>query len=1193
MTIQVDQLEADVRVDTRRAVASLKLLDAAMDRAARERRSTIRVNTATAERDTARIRAMIKDAAKDQSVNIKVGATTDHRSLRQARDAAGRFTRGAGGGGGDDGGGRAAAAGASGWNKLTGSLVNFNTVSRATSNIIKIIKFPAYISAVSLAATAVNTLAAGTTGLVGAMGPLVGLTAALPTGFTLLGQAIATGAAGFIGLGDAMKASGEAQMANKQALDGSKGSLDAAIRANQKLKEVMDEQPATVKSFMDTLDGLRPRLKGLQTAAQEGLLPGVERGLEAASPLLVNIQGMLRETGREFGSFLERVGQFAGSDAFRQDFSAIATSNKAIFRDLGSGALNLAKALTQITVAARPLTEWIARSTSEWTRQVSVWAQAGRESGRLTGFFERTRAVTSSLMDSLGNLSQILMNVGRAAAPLGNWLLESLRKNTQAMADLTGEAGNLSKMTTYLNQFKEPLSATARLIADLGRGMAQIGASPQLAQLIDQFRVQLLPALLHLAGTVNSGFGPALISTLSELTITFGNLMGHSGALTIFIQAIGHLASGLNALVGFNPFVTEMTASFASMAGVVKLFAGMKFSAMIAGISMLNGGVGTLAGSFKMLAGAAKAAFGVIGVGLLASIPVMNKWKSMMNDSREAGQTWLNSLKADDITKTMDLDSLDRGRKKIQEYIAERKKALAQTSNFSFMDKPVKARLEVELSGLETTDRQFARAQNSIQQLAAATGTSTAEAEKWVAAQFAAGRAITFTDGLLSRYRINIYNTAKAQGEAALSAINSNIDSQLRYESQMIDTENSLKAYKDAQTEANKAASQFNTAAAAAAMKELAKAQKDAAKAQRDVIEARRQAGENLEDLQFAAEDAVLGEERAIIALQKAYDRLNKTQKATGKETVEITRVTDDFTGKIHDIGRVVGKEADSQEDLQDILLSIREAELGVRKAKEANKDAQYALIDANKKGIEGSDGVVAALERVATANDAVKEAQIRVREANTLTATSMVNLKEVSLRTMESIVAASQNAGQRVKDAGGSLQAVAAAQVGELDKWIARLGPNDPLTQRLIALRNLIREIQGTYEVTLAMSIKADTANVLATLPGFSTQWAAAITKLPPPPVPTKVGRASGGPASQHRTYKVGEFGPELLTMGSTSGYITPGGDMNGGLTEQQLERVMSRVIQQVKPDVNIDQTFNEKVDPKLLASALSWELQ
>ena len=42
--------------------------------------------------------------------------------------------------------------------------------------------------------------------------------------------------------------------------------------------------------------------------------------------------------------------------------------------------------------------------------------------------------------------------------------------------------------------------------------------------------------------------------------------------------------------------------------------------------------------------------------------------------------------------------------------------------------------------------------------------------------------------------------------------------------------------------------------------------------------------------------------------------------------------------------------------------------------------------------------------------------------------------------------------------------------------------------------------------------------------------------------------GRASGGPVRAGQTYLVGEKGPELLTMGSNRGFITPNNKIGGG---------------------------------------------
>lgn len=48
--------------------------------------------------------------------------------------------------------------------------------------------------------------------------------------------------------------------------------------------------------------------------------------------------------------------------------------------------------------------------------------------------------------------------------------------------------------------------------------------------------------------------------------------------------------------------------------------------------------------------------------------------------------------------------------------------------------------------------------------------------------------------------------------------------------------------------------------------------------------------------------------------------------------------------------------------------------------------------------------------------------------------------------------------------------------------------------------------------------------------------------------PLNAPTGRAVGGPVSANTSYLVGERGPELLTMGSRGGYVTPNGAIGGG---------------------------------------------
>jgi len=61
--------------------------------------------------------------------------------------------------------------------------------------------------------------------------------------------------------------------------------------------------------------------------------------------------------------------------------------------------------------------------------------------------------------------------------------------------------------------------------------------------------------------------------------------------------------------------------------------------------------------------------------------------------------------------------------------------------------------------------------------------------------------------------------------------------------------------------------------------------------------------------------------------------------------------------------------------------------------------------------------------------------------------------------------------------------------------------------------------------------------------------------------------GRAMGGPVGANGTYLVGEQGPELLTLGSQSGYVTPnhaiGGNITVNVTSADPNEVV-RILQQ-----------------------------
>lgn len=86
--------------------------------------------------------------------------------------------------------------------------------------------------------------------------------------------------------------------------------------------------------------------------------------------------------------------------------------------------------------------------------------------------------------------------------------------------------------------------------------------------------------------------------------------------------------------------------------------------------------------------------------------------------------------------------------------------------------------------------------------------------------------------------------------------------------------------------------------------------------------------------------------------------------------------------------------------------------------------------------------------------------------------------------------------------------------------------------------------------------------------------------------PVPVSGTRAAGGPVGAGRSYLVGENGPELLTMGSSNGYVSPSGAAAGGpiTINYNIQSWDSRdtmsAIQQSAPQIVgiVQQAFNKR---------------
>lgn len=378
----------------------------------------------------------------------------------------------------------------------------------------------AKIAAIGLGAQAVSGLAAGVIGLGAGIGPAAGALAVVPALALTAGQ----------GLGVFKLAT--------QGVSGVVGGLNDRLDTSSKKFQHLT---VPAQGFARSLEALKPRIRSLQSSVQRGLFPGLTDGLHAAAPAINALRGPLTGTAHVLGNLGRAAGQLVGSKGFLRDLSDQAKFNTVQIARLGSGGLALANALRNVIVVARPLTSWLVQLAAGWMHSAGAAAQAGRESGRLAAFFDKTRVVISHLFSIAGALARTLFNVGRAGQALGGSLLRSLDRGAEAMARWSASARGQSQLREFFARAKPVIFQVAGLIGDVTKAFLKLSQGKTVAPLIADLR-KLVPVISSVLASTTAAMGPGLVKTIVALAQAFQPLAGASGPLVLLVDLLGAFA---------------------------------------------------------------------------------------------------------------------------------------------------------------------------------------------------------------------------------------------------------------------------------------------------------------------------------------------------------------------------------------------------------------------------------------------------------------------------------------------------------------------------------------------------------------------------------------------------------------------------------------------------------------------------
>jgi hypothetical protein len=501
---------------------------------------------------------------------------------------------------------------------------NANSGSSALGGLgsaMSYLKFPAAITGINLLTGAIGSLTAGALGLVSSLGPASGLLGTLPGLATTAAQGVGVTMAAFAGLGDVMKLSGAATKASEGASKANTEQVKAARRtiseyeaavssgvemteqqtqayqdaktvvadytsATEKSKAATDAYNEALKDFHPSVRTLIPvlkdageKLKEVRKTAQGGIFPGTESAVRNLTKVIPVLNTVVGATAKVMGDLIDQGGKLISSGPFSKDIQKVGIANSKVLKEFGTAALDIVDALRHVTVVAIPLTKWVSELASSWAENARSAAQAGRESGKLATFFEKTKAVLTQWGHVVRDLGMGLFNVLKAANPLGMSLLGTLEKLSAKFREWTGSVGGQNKLKEYFEAAKPFLYEVGGLLGDIAMmlGRVSLANMPGLSDMVATLRADFLPLLEQVFTEINKGLGPKMVELLVVVTDLFRQLAGTSGPLMIFVGMLTRMLQAVNWLAKTVPGFKEFLFVFGALKASAATFQVAKF----------------------------------------------------------------------------------------------------------------------------------------------------------------------------------------------------------------------------------------------------------------------------------------------------------------------------------------------------------------------------------------------------------------------------------------------------------------------------------------------------------------------------------------------------------------------------------------------------------------------------------------
>ncbi len=269
----------------------------------------------------------------------------------------------------------------------------------------------------------------------------------------------------------------EGVVAAQQQLAASQRALAAAYaktgtaggEALDNLQEAMDALSPAGQRFALFLFSLKDEFKGLQAAAEGGLLPGLEQGIRNLLPLMPAVEKLVGEVATTLGGIFVDFTESMKDPVWQEFFGYLAATASPTLQGMATFAINVATGIAGILNSLSGFNGSIGDGLLRWSEGFANWSRTLDQNEGWQEFLGYIREAGPAVIDFFGNLWNLVVKVVEAAAPIGLVVVQAFSKLFEWLSKLDTDTWTI--IIASIAGIGAALLAVSAVTAAIGTGI--------------------------------------------------------------------------------------------------------------------------------------------------------------------------------------------------------------------------------------------------------------------------------------------------------------------------------------------------------------------------------------------------------------------------------------------------------------------------------------------------------------------------------------------------------------------------------------------------------------------------------------------------------------------------------------------------------------------------------------------------